>query len=96
MFVRAIVLASLACLIAAKLDLPHPKNVQIESLVGFDGNGEISNDPKLFAGAVVIDGVSQANGLDMDCNNKFCSMMEYATVSVIYRLLSIKFLIVTC
>lgn len=75
-----LILFTIVCCALAKLDLPHPKTIQIESLTGFvgpDGTFD-SEDPVPFAGAVVVNGVSQANHLDMDCNNKFCSMMEYA------------------
>jgi hypothetical protein len=65
---------------AAKINVPHPKTIQIESLVPFDAQEGISSDPSSFKAAIVVDGVSQANHLDMNCNNKFCQMMKYAVV----------------
>lgn len=35
-----------------------------------------------MAGAVVVNGFSQANNLTMACNNKFCEMLKYTVVSV--------------
>lgn len=83
---RFLLFFAFICCAVANLDLPHPKTLQIESLVGFAGPDDtvLDNDPSSFAGAVVIDGVSQANGLDMDCNNKFCSMMRYAVVRKVF------------
>jgi hypothetical protein len=81
MMIRTLLFASALYLASAKINLPQPKHIQIESLTPFDAPLDVNGEPVNFAGAIVIDGVSQTNHMDMNCNNKFCSMMEYAVVS---------------
>ena len=80
MLLRTLVLVTLFCAGSAKLNVPHPRHIQIESLTPFDAPMDLNGQPTSFTGAVVIDGVSQANNMDMNCNNKFCQMIEYAVV----------------
>mgnify|MGYP006187815219 CR=1 FL=1 len=40
----------------------------------------LDRKPISHAGAVVINGVSQANNMTMSCNNKFCEVLKYLAV----------------
>mmetsp|Transcript_7954 Transcript_7954/g.13202 ORF Transcript_7954/g.13202 Transcript_7954/m.13202 type:complete len:507 (-) Transcript_7954:231-1751(-) len=56
----------------AEVNLPRTNAVQLSSF------GEIDDDPVPYTAGEIVDGISTANGLSIDCNNKFCKMMEYA------------------
>jgi hypothetical protein len=88
MLIRTLLFAAVLVLASAKINLPKPKHIQIESLTPFDAPLDVNGEPISFAGAVVVDGVSQTNHMDMNCNNKFCSMMLFAVVSTRYSVLS--------
>jgi hypothetical protein len=60
----------------AEINLPRHSNT-IESIAQIDG-GATS-----FSGGAIVNGVSTASGLDEDCNNKLCRMLEYLIVSFI-------------
>lgn len=58
----------------AQLDLNGELSIDLE------GTETLDRKPISHAGAVVINGVSQANNMTMPCNNKFCEVLKYLAV----------------
>lgn len=79
-----LVLALVGCTFA-KLDLNREASVHVEN-----SNSGLDATPVSHAGAVVINGTSQLNGLTMPCNNKFCEMLKYTAVSLTYGFLLLQ------
>lgn len=93
MFITFIFTLALLGGTVAKLDKVHPSTMEIGSLAStVNADGE----PVNFSGAVVIDGVSQANHLSMDCNNKFCNMWYYASVRITIFICGSKYFLTYC
>ena len=60
----------------AQLDLNRELSIDLNGVEAHSDRAPVSH-----AGAVVINGVSQANNMTMSCNNKFCEMLKYLAVS---------------
>ena len=80
LFLRFLVVAMVALQCASELTLT-PHSELIENLMTTEATSD--GEPKSFSVAVVTNGVSAANGLSEDCNNKFCAFMGLAVVNKI-------------
>ncbi|KAJ1438160.1 hypothetical protein B484DRAFT_444794 [Ochromonadaceae sp. CCMP2298] len=76
MQLQTALLLALACIAHSKLDVPE---FQLETII--DSMTSMAAAVPAFTAhpGRIVDGKSVANGLEQSCNNKFCSMMYYAS-----------------
>jgi hypothetical protein len=86
MQLQTALLLALACIAHSKLDVPE---VQLETII--DSMTSMAAAVPAFTAhpGRIVDGKSVANGLEQSCNNKFCSMMYYASVREIHLIKSV-------